>query len=71
MGKGKPRWYPKKYQNQLGNECEFLLDMGNGIKICENDGIKCTDINICKGDRHNCCKVKYHILASTNGKREC
>ena len=61
MGKGKPRWYPEKDLNRIGNVCEWSEDDQKG-------GIRCEagygDINICKGDRHNCCKVKYHILAS-------
>lgn len=60
--KGKPRHNPEKYQNKIGAICKYSEDDGKG-------GIRCElgdDIEICKGNPHNCCKVKYHKLAILN-----
>ena len=61
MGKGKPREYPEKIQNKLGNVCDYLEIDEYGNKRCE---IGYGKIDICKGNRHNCNKVKYTIFAS-------
>lgn len=60
MKKRKPRKNPEKFQNKLGNICDYVEKDENGNERCELGN----NINICKGNRHNCCKVKYTILAS-------
>lgn len=64
MGKGKPRHNPHK-KNNIGSECWHCEDIkfnNEYIKWCSLYGSSA--INICKGDYHNCCKVKYRIAAS-------
>lgn len=56
MGKGKPRHDPNKVQNQLGEICPYY-EYTNGSPCCENSFV--ADVSICKGNPHNCVKVKY------------
>lgn len=59
MGKGKPRHNPNKPQNKTGKWCSYYEGYDD-IHWCELG----YDITKCNGILHNCCKVKYQILAS-------
>ena len=59
MAKGKPRHIPEKKQNKLGGWCQMCDEVDGSFK-CEIG----RNANICKGNPHNCSKVKYRILAS-------
>ena len=59
MGKNKPRHNPEKIQNKLGGKCVYFEGYNNRYWCARG-----FDINICKGNPHNCNKVKYRILAS-------
>ena len=61
MGKGKPRWYPEKKQNKYGSVCRNLDCVGESNEHC--DLMPTMDTKICKGNRHNCVKIKYKKLA--------
>jgi hypothetical protein len=65
MGKGKPRHNPDKKQNKYGSWCNYCDDY-NGHLLCEQG----EDAKICKGNPHNCVKIKYHILASRSDKQK-
>ena len=69
MGKSKPRWYPNKKQNQYGNFCSYYEESNNGYGYCESLLTNGNPTVICKGNPHNCCKVKYHDMARKNGKQ--
>ena len=56
MGRNKARHNPDKPQNRLGNFCSYY----ENNNTCELGW----DTTKCKGNPHNCCKVKYQILAS-------
>jgi hypothetical protein len=60
MGKDKPRHNPDKPQNRYGDWCSYAEEHNDGSIHCE-----CSygDALICKGNRHNCIKVKYKKLA--------
>jgi len=58
----KPRHNPDKYQNKIGSICQWAEDDEFGKMRCELGN----NIKICKGNPHNCCKVKYHKLAILN-----
>lgn len=64
MGKNKPRHNPDKPQNRYGNWCPYAEEHNDGSIICEGD------TKICKGNRHNCIKTKYHKLASRSNKQK-
>ncbi len=66
MGKNKPRKYPDKKQNKYGDWCQYAEEH-NGSIICEGGY---GDTNICKGNRHNCIKVKYHQMATLSDKQK-
>lgn len=55
----KPRHNPDKPQNKIGGKCSYYEGFGNR-RWCELG----YDITKCGGNPHNCCKVKYQILAS-------
>ena len=58
----KARHNPEKPQNKMGSICQYSEEDEYGNLRCElGDNIK-----ICKGNSHNCCKVKYHKLAINN-----
>ena len=59
MSKGKPRHDPDKPQNKLGKFCSYYEGY-NDTYWCEHGW----DVTKCKGNPHNCVKVKYQILAS-------
>ena len=59
MSKGKPRHDPNKPQNRLGKFCSYYEGYNN-FYWCELGW----DVTKCKGNPHNCVKVKYQILAS-------
>lgn len=58
MGKGKPRHNPDKPQNKYGSWCS-ACDEIDGVLYCEVPGYGKRAAKICKGNRHNCCKVEY------------
>lgn len=61
MGKGKPRHDLNKKQNKYGKYCSYYEKYSNKSEPkCE---ISLGDVNICKGNPHNCVKTKYHKLA--------
>ena len=66
MGKGKPRLYPDKPQNNYPLVCSRYEDHGNGVYYCEQD---VGDARVCKGNPHNCVKTKYRRLASRSNKQ--
>ena len=59
MAKEKPRHDPRKTANLMGKICQFSDEI-NGKLVC-NHG---ENINICKGNPHNCVKVTYQKEAS-------
>ena len=58
MGKGKLRHNPDKEQNKRGGKCEHYE--GTWCHLPFNEGF---DVKICKGNPHNCVKIKYKKLA--------
>jgi len=62
MGKGDLRHNPDKRQNRQGRYCSYFEEHPNGFTCCENSFI--ADTAICKGNPHNCIKIKYKKLAS-------
>lgn len=62
MGKGKPRHNPKKLQNRYGSKCSYY-EVVMGESYCERLLTNGNPTKICKGNRHNCCKVKFHDMA--------
>lgn len=60
MRKDKPRHNPDKPQNRYGNSCYYSEKRNDKIYCEGNFG----DTKICKGNRHNCVKTKYHKIAS-------
>ena len=66
MGKGKLRCNPDKKQNGYGNWCQYA-EISNNKLICE---MGYGDTSICKGNMHNCIKVKYRKLASRSDKQK-
>lgn len=68
MGKGKPRWYPDKKQNKYGDWCSACEDVNDKLYCEAHQGTNATDI--CKGNPHNCCKVKYHKEATKSDIRK-
>lgn len=67
MGKNKQRHNLNKPQNQYGNWCSYAEKLKDGSLTCE---CGYGDANICKGDRHNCIKTKYHKLASMSDRQK-
>lgn len=80
MGKGKPRHNPDKRQNKKGGWCG-ACDNGFPEKvnnkswydveskswcICEHG----EDVNICKGNPHNCIKTMYHNMATRSDNQK-
>lgn len=65
MSKGKPRHNPYKKQNNYGSICPYYETYDNGTSSCE---ALIGDTSICKGNRHNCIKVKYKKLAICSTK---
>lgn len=59
MGRNKARHNPEKSQNRLGKYCSYYEGY-NDTYWCEHGW----DVTKCKGNPHNCVKVKYQILAS-------
>lgn len=67
MGKGKPRHNPEKKQNKYGFWCQACDKIGN-VLTCEMYGTRAAQI--CKGNPHNCVKVKYHKEATKSDIRK-
>lgn len=67
MGKGKPRWYPDKPQNNYPIYCPRFEQYSNGLVYCH--GGWSADARVCKGNPHNCVKTKYHRAASRSNKQ--
>ena len=67
MKAGKPRHNPEKPQNKYGKICQYYEEYKNGSFACE---IGYGDINICKGNGHNCVKIKYKKLACRSDKQK-
>lgn len=65
MGKNKPRHNPNKPQNLAGKNCSYYEGY-NDQYWCERG----CDITKCKGNPHNCSKVKYQILASRSDRQK-
>lgn len=65
MGKNKPRHNPNKKQNLMGNKCSYY-EGNEKNNWCERGW----DVTKCQGNPHNCCKVKYQILASRSDKQK-
>lgn len=65
MSKGKPRYNPDKPQNKIGSNCSYYEGYKDNF-WCERG----RDVTKCKGNPHNCCKVKYEILASRSDKQK-
>lgn len=63
MGKNKPRHNPNKQQNQYGDWCPYADEIKGKI-YCEGGGTY-EDTLTCKGNRHNCVKVKYKKFAGS------
>lgn len=67
MGKNKPRHNPDKPQNQHGNWCQYAEQSQSGEIYCEcgyGQGA------VCKGNRHNCIKVKYRQAATRSDSQK-
>ena len=69
MSKGKPRWYPNKPQNRYGKKCEYYEETDSGYGYCEALFTMKNPTVVCKGNPHNCCKVRYSEMARKNGKQ--
>ena len=67
MGKGKPRLYPDKPQNNRKIPCPRYEEYSNGSCCCEGGSVG--DAEICKGNPHNCVKTTYHRAASRSNKQ--
>lgn len=65
MGKGKHRHDPDKPQNLIGSNCSYY-EGNEKTNWCERGW----DVTKCKGSPHNCCKVKYQILASKSDEQK-
>ena len=65
MRKGKPRHNPDKPANKYGRHCPRYETYCDGSIGCEGSDL-CGDQLKCKGNRHNCVKVKYHTFAIIN-----
>lgn len=64
---GKLRHNPDKPQNKYGSKC-WYADEVNGKLVCEWSGKPKSSeevMKICKGNMHNCCKLKYRRLAAS------
>ena len=66
MGKGKPRHNPNKKQNTYGSWCDRCEEIDSKLH-CESRTPQHIVETVCKGNRHNCCKVTYRKWA---GKRQ-
>ena len=66
MEKRKPRHEPNKRQNRYGDWCQYA-EISNDKLICE---MGYGDTSICKGNRHNCVKTKYHELAARSDRQK-
>lgn len=67
MGKGKPRHNPEKQQNKWSGDerCAYFDGYTpSGSIICEG-GVQ---LPKCNGNRHNCIKEKYRLLAAKGSK---
>jgi hypothetical protein len=60
MGQGRPRHNPDKKQNNYGKWCSYHEEDSKGNQSCEAGILSPT----CNGNRHNCVKEKYKLLAS-------
>ena len=58
MGKNKPRHNPNKAQNRYGGKCVHFEETW-----CHAPFSSDLDVSICKGNPHNCIKIKYKKLA--------
>lgn len=67
MSKGKPRHNPNKKQNKMGGYCSYYEEH-LGSACCENSFI--ADVSICKGNPHNCVKIKYKKLACRSDRQK-
>jgi hypothetical protein len=67
MGKGKPRQDSNKPQNKYGDWCQYAEEYDNGSIHCE---CGYGDAKVCKGNRHNCIKTKYHKLAARSDQQK-
>lgn len=63
--KNKPRHNPDKPQNKKGNVCSHYEKHEHGF-ICEGNW---GDVNVCKGNPHNCIKNKYKLAQITKLKK--
>ena len=74
MGKGKPRWYHDKPQNNYGSECNMVEEIpmpdGTIYLHCEHIGVRDINTKVCKGNRHNCYKATLHRAASRSDKQK-
>ena len=64
MSKEKTRKYPKKRQNRWGRECLYFDERSQSCELLV------ADTKICKGNRHNCVKIKYKILATRSNRQK-
>lgn len=62
MGKGKPRHNPNKKQNLYGNLCDCCEVIGDHHHCMYGAPERIIE-TVCKGNRHNCCKVTYRKWA--------
>lgn len=74
MGKGKPRHDPNKRQNRIGSVCPWYEEIKDKdgkiiLRNCEAY-LSSKVIEICKGNPHNCIKVKYRYLAARSDKQK-
>lgn len=67
MAKGKPRHNPDKPQNIYGRWCPYYEEYSNGTASCEcGHG----NMEVCKGNKHNCIKIKYKNLACRSDEKK-
>lgn len=64
MKKGKARHFPEKKQNRWGRDCMYFEESSQSCELLV------ADTKICKGNRHNCVKIKYKILATRSDKQK-
>jgi len=66
MTKDKQRHNPDKPQNNYGSWCSYYEEYSNGSVGCERG----LDVSVCKGNPHNCIKIKYKELASRSDRQK-
>ena len=68
MSKNRPRHNPTKKQNNYGSWCDCCEEI-DGKLNCSAGAPQHIVETVCKGNRHNCCKVTYRKWAGKSEKQ--